>query len=86
MRNVSDKNCKQNQNTFYVQYFFFLENRTVYEIMWKSTVEPERPQMITLRMHTAYWIPKPTNTHLEYVIFIAFLPQQYLHANAAMLE
>ena len=26
-------------------FFFFLENRAVYEIMWKNTVEPGRPQM-----------------------------------------
>jgi hypothetical protein len=26
-------------------------------------------------LHNAYWIPKATNTHLEYVILIAF-PQQ----------
>jgi hypothetical protein len=26
MRNVSDKNCRENQNTFYVQYFFFLKS------------------------------------------------------------
>jgi hypothetical protein len=24
---------------------FFPENRAVYEIMWKSMVEPDRPQM-----------------------------------------
>jgi len=24
---------------------FFFENRTVYEIMWKTVVEPDRPQM-----------------------------------------
>jgi hypothetical protein len=24
---------------------FFFENRTIYEIMWKNTVEPERPHM-----------------------------------------
>jgi len=29
----------------YVQYFSFFENRAVYEIMWKNTVEPGRPQM-----------------------------------------
>jgi len=32
-RNVSDKSCWENQNTFYVQYIFFSENRVVYEIM-----------------------------------------------------
>ena len=25
--------------------FFFLDNRAVYEIIWKNMVEPDRPQM-----------------------------------------
>jgi hypothetical protein len=39
MRNISDKFCRKNENIFYVQ------NRAVYEIMWKDMVEPEGPQM-----------------------------------------
>jgi len=31
MRNVSDKICRENQNTHFV-----FENRAVYEIMWKK--------------------------------------------------
>jgi hypothetical protein len=45
MRNVSDKKCTENQNTFCVQIFFFFENGVVYEIMCKNVVEPDRPQM-----------------------------------------
>ena len=41
----------------------FLEYRAFYEIMWKNTVEPDRPQMIILRMSTACLIPKATHTH-----------------------
>jgi hypothetical protein len=55
--------------------FFPLENRAVYEIMWKNTVEPDRPQTAVWRMRFACWIPKATNTHSEYVILIAF-PRQ----------
>jgi len=41
MRNVSDKNCRDNQNTRFVfNDFFFFKNRAIYEIMWKNTVEP----------------------------------------------
>jgi len=43
MRNVSDKNCIENQNTFYVQKSF-AKNRAVYEIMWENFVEPVRSQ------------------------------------------
>ena len=40
MKIVSDKRCRENQNTFYVQYFFFSDSRAVYELMWKNIVKP----------------------------------------------
>jgi hypothetical protein len=39
------KSCRENQNTRFVFNNFFLENRAVYEIMWKNIVQPDRPQM-----------------------------------------
>ena len=41
MRYVSDKSCRENQNTHFVfsNLFFFSENPTVYEINWKNIVE-----------------------------------------------
>ena len=36
--------------------------------MWKSTVEPDRPQMTIWRKRIACWILKATNTHSEYVV------------------
>ena len=39
--------------------------------MWKNIVERDRPQMTIWRMCIAWWIPKATNTHLEYVLLIA---------------
>jgi len=38
LRNVLDKRCKHNQNTFYVQKRL-LEKRDVYEITWKNRVQ-----------------------------------------------
>ena len=35
IRNVSDKICRENQNTQFVFSIFFFENRAVYEILWK---------------------------------------------------
>jgi hypothetical protein len=35
-------------------------------------LEPDKPQMTIWRNCIAYWIPKATNTYLEYVMFIAF--------------
>jgi len=41
---------------------FYLENRAVYEIMWKNIVQRGRPQMTIWRMRVACWIPKSKNT------------------------
>jgi hypothetical protein len=49
-----------------------LENRAVYEIMWKNVVERVRPQMTIWRMRIACWIPKATNTHTGCVILNCF--------------
>ena len=56
----------------------FFVKRAVYEIMWKSILEPVRPQMTIWRMRIACWIPRATNTLSEYAI-IAFPLQQWLH-------
>jgi len=45
----------------------FLENRAIYEIMWKNTMELGRIKMATWRMSNVCWIPKATNTHIEVV-------------------
>jgi len=62
MRNVSDKICRENQNTFCVQELFFPENSTVYEIMWENIVEPGWPQRRIWRTGIACWITKATHT------------------------
>jgi hypothetical protein len=41
MRNVSAKAAEKIKTTFV--FIFFPENRTVYEIMWKNMVQPDRP-------------------------------------------
>ena len=52
----------------------------------KHMVEPGRPQMTIRRMRIACWIPKATNTHSEYVTFIAFLLQKWLYERVCMLR
>jgi len=49
MRNARDRR-RENQNTLSI---FSPENRTVYEIMWENTVEPDRPQIDIIR-HMRY--------------------------------
>jgi hypothetical protein len=41
---------------------------------------------IIRRMRFAYWITKATDTHSDYVIFIAFPQQQRLRERASMLR
>ena len=55
---------------------FFL-NRAVYEIMWKSIVEPDRPQITVWHMRIACWMSKTTNTHSDYIILTDFPLQQW---------
>jgi hypothetical protein len=42
--------------------------------------------MTILHMRIACWIPKATNTHLQYVMIIAFLPEQWLHEHFSTLR
>jgi len=49
------------------------ENRTVYEIIWRNVMQPDRPQAnVIRRMRIACWITKATDTHSECVIITAF--------------
>ena len=45
MRNVSDKSCRENQKTHFMFSNFFPKNGAIYEVTWKTMVEPDRPQM-----------------------------------------
>jgi hypothetical protein len=64
----------------------FFENHAIYEIMWKNTVELDRPQTTKRPIRFACWIPKATNTRLEFIILIAFPLQQWLHDRASLLR
>ena len=66
MRNISDKSCRENENIFYVKqpFFFFKENRTVYEMMQKySAARVATDENIIRPMRFACWITKATDTH-----------------------
>jgi hypothetical protein len=83
MKNISNQICAENQNIFYVQFFFL--NHAVYDLKWKNILEPGRPQMTIRRIRIACWIHKATNRHSVYVIFIVFL-LQWLHERTSMLN
>ena len=82
MRNVSDKRCTGNQNTYSVFSNYFFQNR--YEIMCKNNVERSRPHMTIGRMRISCC--KATNTlticcccccnYYYYYYFVEFLTSQ----------
>jgi hypothetical protein len=45
MRNVSDKSCRENQDTYFKLNYFFPENCALYEIMWENLVKPVTPHI-----------------------------------------
>jgi len=66
------QSCRENQNKLFVFNYILFENRVVYEVTWKNTVQPDRPQMTIWRKNIACWITNATNTYSEYVIVIFF--------------
>ena len=64
MTNVSDKSCRENQNTHFM-FIFFFENRAVYEIIWKNIVVPGRPRITVFRKRIECWVPKATQTQSQ---------------------
>ena len=86
MRNVSDKSGKENQNTYFIVQKYSVENCIFYEIMWENIVQPDTPQMTIWSMRIACWISEATDTNSDYVIFIDFPLQQWLHESASMLR
>ena len=66
--------------------FFSFKNHVVNEIMRKSIMELDRPQVPIWPMRIALWTPKAKNIFSEYLIFIAILLQQWLHERVSMLR
>ena len=65
-------------NFFFVKIVPFMRQR-------KNIVELDRPQITIWRMRIACWISEASNTHSEYVMFIAFPLQRYLNERASAL-
>ena len=74
------KDLRLNQNKRFVFKEFFSFHFAIYEIMWeKCGTAGQATDETVWRMSIARWIPRATNTHSEYVTFIAFQLQQWLH-------
>jgi hypothetical protein len=87
MRHVLDKSYRENQNTH------FMYNNVFPKIvsLWGNVEKHGRARQATggniiRRMRFACWITKATDTHLEYVILIAFPRQQWLRECSSMLR
>ena len=50
----------------------FPVSRAIYEIMWKITIHPGRPQITLWRMLLACWITNATDTNSERVNLLLF--------------
>ena len=61
MGNVADQHCTENQGKFCVQKYF-PESRTVYEIILRNVIEPERPQVAIRRMRFVCWMSEAIET------------------------
>jgi len=71
IRKVSDKSCRENQKIFY--FLFFPENLTVYEIMWKNMMDPDRPQVTKVHYSASallYSVTKATNTRSQNIKYL----------------
>jgi hypothetical protein len=77
---------KQPKHTFYVQYLFS-KNCAIIEIMWKNTVQPDRPQMTVWHRRFACWITKARiQTHTQNMqCFLLFAQQKWLRKCTSIL-
>jgi len=80
MRNVSDKSCRENQNTHFVSSNFFFEN------LVEKYIRIGQAAMTIWCVRLVCWIPKAATTHSEYVVLIAFPLQHWLYESASILR
>jgi len=74
--------------THFIFSNFFPEHIAFYEIIWKDTVDQNRPQATKWSKCFACWIPKATDTHWKYAspVHIAFPLHQRLRERPSMLR
>jgi len=86
MKNALEKVVEKIKTHVLPSITFFPEDRALCEITWKNIVEPDSPQITIWCMDITCCVPKATDIHLEYVIPIAFPPQQWLQERASILR
>jgi hypothetical protein len=87
IRNISDKSCRENQNTHFILNNFFRKSCRLWDNSEKhDTARQTTDDRRIHRMRFACFITKATDAHSEYVIFIAFPRQQRLCERASILR
>jgi hypothetical protein len=89
MRYVSDKSCRENQNTFCVQYRPPPPPPKIMPFMRLKkydTARQDADDNVVWRMCCPCSVTKTTDTHSEYVILTAFSPQQWLRERVSLLR
>ena len=87
MRNVSDKSCRENQNTHFMfnNLFTKIVPFTTYVEKYCRAGKATGDNIIR-RMRFACWIIKTTDIRSDYVICIAYPLQQWLRERASVLR
>jgi len=88
MENISNKSCKEHQNTNFKFIIFFFRKSCP---LWDDAEKYDTPGEATddsmiCHMRIACWVTKVPNKHLEYVTLIAFPLQQWICEHASMLR
>jgi hypothetical protein len=89
MRNISDKSCRQNQNTHFLFNVFLPSRKSCRlrdNVRKYGTAGQATYDNIIQRMRFANWITKATDTHSEYIVHIAFARQHWLRERASTLR
>jgi len=87
IRNISDKICRENKNTFlysvtfYRKWYRSLNNAEKYGRDRQAT-----DGNITQHMRIACWVSEATNTHSDYAIPVAFSLHQWLYERTSILR
>jgi len=71
MRNISEKSCRENQNTHFIFSDFFQKSYCLWDML-KNILELDRQHMTMWLMCIECWVSKATNTHSEYIILLIF--------------
>jgi hypothetical protein len=87
MRNVSEKNCRENQSILYMFMTFPPKSyRLCGNVEKYGRAGQATDDNITRCISIAWWIPKATDIHSEYVIIIAFPLRRWFRERTSLLR